>query len=79
MHIHFKQLSAWDWGFWSDTNNKNNDITNLIMHRGSYMSVRFCLSYDILNAIFVAIKVCFFLKKICIVLTDVVMTLLVPA
>ena len=39
------------------------------------MSVRFCLSYDILNAIFVAIKVCFFPKKICIVLTDGVMTL----
>ena len=41
-------------------------------------SVRFCLSYDLLNAIS-RLQSLFISMKICIVLTDVVMTLLVPA
>ena len=40
--------------------------------------VRFCLSYDLLNAILWPSKFVFPMK-ICIVVTDVVMNLLVPA
>ena len=42
-----------------------------------FMSVRFCLSYDILNVIFSPSK--FFISmKICIVVTDTVMMILDP-
>ena len=43
------------------------------------MSVRFCLSYDHLNGVcFVSFKVNIFSMKNCTVVTDIVMTLLVP-
>ena len=42
-------------------------------------SVRFCLSYDLLNAILSPSKFVDFNKKKCIVVTDVIMALLVPA
>ena len=41
-------------------------------------SVRFCLSYDILNGI-LSLSKCVDFSDNCIVITDVVMTLLVPA
>ena len=40
-------------------------------------SVRFCLSYDLLNA-FYRLKCVFISMKICVVVTDVVMTLFFP-
>ena len=42
------------------------------------MSVRFCLSYDLLNVIY-RLKRLFISMKICIVVTDMVMTLLILA
>ena len=42
------------------------------------LSVRFCLSYELLNEIFIAFKKDIISIKNCIVVTDVVMTLQVP-
>ena len=42
------------------------------------MSVRFCLSCDLLNVILSSSKFVFFSMKICIVVADVVMQLHVP-
>ena len=41
-------------------------------------SVRFCLSYDLLDAV-LSLKIVFISMEMCIVVTDVVMMLLVPA
>ena len=42
-------------------------------------SVRSCLSYDLSNAILSPSKIVYFKENKCIVVTEVVMTLLVPA